>query len=75
MSKVSPCKGCLERYPACHDQCDKYKTWKSDLISEKIEKSKSVRQSTGLPWSDAKRKMVWNSYRRDCSGAYKKFSS
>lgn len=75
MPKISPCKGCQERFPACHGQCDKYKTWKSNLISEKIEKAKSMRQATGQPWTDAKKKAVWNSYRKDYSGAYKKFSS
>ena len=23
-----PCKGCNERFTACHDKCDKYKEWK-----------------------------------------------
>ena len=26
-----PCKGCAERYPGCHDNCEKYKAWKSRL--------------------------------------------
>ena len=26
-----PCKGCNERFTACHDKCDKYKEWKSRL--------------------------------------------
>ena len=26
-----PCKGCNERFTACHDKCDKYKEWKRDL--------------------------------------------
>lgn len=25
--KVSPCKGCEERHPACHDSCGKYAEW------------------------------------------------
>ena len=28
-----PCKGCNERFTACHDKCDKYKEWKKILDS------------------------------------------
>lgn len=24
-----PCKGCADRYIACHDKCEKYKEWKN----------------------------------------------
>ena len=26
-----PCKDCKDRYPVCHDKCEKYKEWKSRL--------------------------------------------
>ena len=26
--EISPCKGCNERFTACHDKCEKYKEWK-----------------------------------------------
>ena len=29
--EISPCKGCSDRYTACHDKCEKYKEWKSRL--------------------------------------------
>jgi hypothetical protein len=29
--EVPPCKGCAERFTACHDKCEKYKSWKSRL--------------------------------------------
>ena len=29
--EVPPCKGCTERFTACHDKCEKYKAWKSRL--------------------------------------------
>ena len=34
-----PCKGCTERYSACHDDCDRYKAFQAEcqtaiLISE-----------------------------------------
>ena len=25
---VSPCKGCADRYPACHDHCERFKEYK-----------------------------------------------
>lgn len=28
---VCPCKGCKDRYPACHSKCDKYKQWRKEL--------------------------------------------
>ena len=27
MSNSVPCKGCKERFTACHDTCKKYKKW------------------------------------------------
>lgn len=27
----SPCYGCPDRYPACHDHCDKYKDFRAEL--------------------------------------------
>lgn len=29
--EMSPCKGCIERFTACHDKCENYKAWKSRL--------------------------------------------
>lgn len=28
---VSPCKGCEDRHPVCHDHCAKYAHWKAEL--------------------------------------------
>ena len=28
---ISPCKGCEERYPGCHDHCEKYAKWKAEV--------------------------------------------
>jgi hypothetical protein len=27
MIEPNPCKGCTERYTACHDHCEKHKKW------------------------------------------------
>ena len=32
--KVSPCKGCADRSPGCHDRCDKYRAWKDERQKE-----------------------------------------
>ena len=29
--EMPPCKGCTERYTACHGKCEKYKDWKARL--------------------------------------------
>lgn len=34
-----PCKNCPDRYPACHDNCDRYKEAKAKNLE--IEKNKS----------------------------------
>lgn len=29
--EIAPCKDCPDRIPGCHDSCDRYKEWKSQL--------------------------------------------
>lgn len=36
--KVAPCKGCPNRYPACHDKCEHYISWKQELNAAKQER-------------------------------------
>ena len=31
MNSIPPCKDCTERYTACHDHCERYKTWKAGV--------------------------------------------
>ena len=26
---LAPCKGCKDRHEACHNECEKYKEWKT----------------------------------------------
>jgi hypothetical protein len=33
--KAAPCKGCDHRYPACHDRCPDYISWKKELDASK----------------------------------------
>lgn len=37
--KGSPCKGCADRYPACHDHCERYLAIKAenDVIRHKMQ--------------------------------------
>lgn len=32
---MNPCKGCEERFPACHDVCEKYQAWKQERAKTK----------------------------------------
>ncbi len=77
--KSSPCKDCPERFIACSDHCPKddrgeygYKAWKADLEAEK-QARKEYNARVQSAWSEAKKRALWNSYKRDNSGAKKKF--
>lgn len=37
---MNPCKGCEERFPACHDSCEKYQAWKKDREEAKEKRRK-----------------------------------
>lgn len=71
MGKISPCKDCPDRYPGCHDSCEKYKCWKDELAA--VKKDLRLKNSSHL-YNYAAKQRVWRSYRRDNSHAYKKFS-
>lgn len=55
-----PCSGCGERFPACHDGCDKYKAWK-EKRSEVLAKIRADRES----YTDHDNQPFWHKYRRD----------
>ena len=42
--KLSPCKGCTERYAGCHGICERYTEWKAahDKLREDINKTKTA---------------------------------
>lgn len=56
---VAPCKGCTERYQACHDYCEKYKEWKTELdaIRSKIAEQKFIEQTKIRITTDGVRRM------------------
>lgn len=37
MATIFTCKGCPDRYPGCHDHCDKYKREKAEYEKRKAE--------------------------------------
>lgn len=52
MNEISPCKGCTERYTACHDYCEKHKDW-LDRYRAQQKHLESNRNRWGTPWSAA----------------------
>lgn len=55
MNENSPCKGCTEKYEACHDHCDKYKEWKERYqAQQKYLRDNRYRMS--IPMSHAREK-------------------
>ena len=75
----SPCKDCTERFTACHDHCPKdkrgefgYKAWKEEVARINKARKEYVAQGQTI-WSDARRRNLWASIRRDGSQTKKKF--
>ena len=68
----APCKDCPDRHTACHDHCEKYKAWKEE--HDRINKARREYVAQGQTiWSEAKRRNLWASIRRDNSMSKKKF--
>lgn len=55
-----PCDGCLRRYEACHDRCERYQAWKYQR-SEVLAKMRAERES----YTDHDHQPFWHKYRRD----------
>ena len=62
MKVLTPCLNCPDRYPACHDHCDRYKEWKEiherkraaardqdehEIVSYEVERSKRLKKKKG----------------------------
>ena len=41
---INTCKDCPDRYPACHDKCEKYQ----DALAEWIEQKRTIRHEKHL---------------------------
>ena len=67
-----PCtKDCPDRVPACHATCPKYKQWSEKRAADKKAQAKHAERYAD---TESKKRARWASYRRDYSGAKKKFS-
>jgi hypothetical protein len=56
-----PCKGCTERYEACHGKCERYLEWK-----KKNEKVNDARQAYGRTFdtiSESRKRKIWKKKR------------
>lgn len=62
MNEISPCKGCPNRHPACHDSCEAYKAWKDRYHAQ--QKHLEVNKNRfDAPWSPAKERSIRSSSR------------
>lgn len=74
-----PCNGCTERWVdlvgdkprTCHGTCQRYAAW---VERRKAKKEEAMVRNEGYRMTDAKRRSIWKSCRRDNSKAFKKFS-
>lgn len=56
MQKITVCKDCPDRYPACHDRCEKYIQAKKDLQERKDMILKAMQKDA--VYMDYKRKKI-----------------
>ena len=55
----APCKGCTERYSACHDECEKYKVYRAEQL-----KSNEYNQQMNIyTISEHGRRNIWRNMR------------
>lgn len=56
-----PCMGCAERYPGCHDHCERYRAWHAKVL-EAHRKEREYRISMDV-MSENKKRTVWRKMR------------
>lgn len=59
MIDPNPCKGCTERYTACHDHCEKYKKWREQYHGEQ-KHLKDNKNRFSVPMTAAREKAYEN---------------
>lgn len=53
-----PCRNCEERHTACHDKCDRYHAWKSEM--HKIKEVKNAYKAAYFnDYIDENRRQAW----------------
>lgn len=50
-----PCKGCKDRYPECHADCELYLEWNKEHLKEN-ERRRREREATFTPTRSGRRK-------------------
>ena len=56
-----PCKDCTERYPACHDKCEKFMEWRKKVDTQREnERQFHIRMDT---MSENKKRELWRQKR------------
>jgi hypothetical protein len=55
-----PCKGCRERTPTCHAECEKYKAWVRSGIEEP--RAFGIDPKRGKRKMNGGKKWNWNNY-------------
>lgn len=55
----APCKGCNERYSACHDDCDRYKAFQAECKKS----NEYNREKNALLISESGRRGIWRNMR------------
>ena len=57
--KVSPCKGCADRNPGCHDHCEAYKEWKAER-----DKVREYLRENYITIDESKKRKRWREQKR-----------
>ena len=55
----APCKGCTERYSACHDDCDRYKAFQAECLKS----NEYNREKNAILISEHGRRNIWRNMR------------
>ena len=48
--EIAPCKGCTDRYIACHDNCQRYQAWKAEVYEVQQKRNEFNRKNGRKEW-------------------------
>jgi len=67
-----PCKDCEERYPACHDQCGKFREFRKEIDRKRIAEQ-TARESSDI-LSESKKRAIWRKQRYNRNKTFRRLS-
>lgn len=67
MIDPNPCKGCTERYPACHDHCEKRAKWLEQHLGQK-KHLQDNKNRWSVPMTAAREKAYEHYYHKSSKG-------